>query len=89
MTATLTLRSTSAAPTAAARPASARSTRRSFSFSRHYDPANTHHGLLLVDNDDTVKPGTGFETHPHQDMEIVALGAAGSLVHQDCRATPG
>ena len=43
----------------------------SFSFSRHYDPANTHHGLLLVNNDDVVSPGTGFETHPHQDMEIV------------------
>ena len=43
----------------------------SFSFSRHYDPLNTHHGLLLVNNDDVVRPGTGFETHPHQDMEIV------------------
>ena len=29
----------------------------SFSFGSHYDPANTHHGLLLVNNDDTVKPG--------------------------------
>ena len=27
----------------------------SFSFSRHYDPANTHHGLLLVSNDDVVR----------------------------------
>ena len=26
----------------------------SFSFGHHYDPANTHHGLLLVNNDDTV-----------------------------------
>ena len=43
----------------------------SFSFGRHYDPANTHHGLLLVNNDDMVTPGTGFETHPHRDMEIV------------------
>jgi redox-sensitive bicupin YhaK (pirin superfamily) len=32
----------------------------SFSFGRQYDPANTHHGLLLVNNDDTVKPGAGF-----------------------------
>jgi redox-sensitive bicupin YhaK (pirin superfamily) len=30
-----------------------------------------HHGLLLINNDDVVSPGTGFETHPHQDMEIV------------------
>ena len=26
----------------------------SFSFSNHWDPANTHHGLLLVSNDDVV-----------------------------------
>src|ERR671921_492009 len=32
----------------------------SFSFSRHYDPDNTHHGLLLVNNDDIVAPGPGF-----------------------------
>ncbi|MDQ3789059.1 MAG: pirin family protein, partial [Actinomycetota bacterium] len=43
----------------------------SFSFGGHYDPENTHHGVLLVNNDDIVEPGTGFDTHPHQDMEIV------------------
>jgi redox-sensitive bicupin YhaK (pirin superfamily) len=37
--------------------------RHSFSFGRHYDPANTHFGLLLVNNDDVVEPGLGFETH--------------------------
>ena len=55
----------------------------SFSFGRHYDPANTHHGLLLVNNDDVVQAGTGFETHPHRDMEIVTWVLRGSLVHQD------
>ena len=55
----------------------------SFSFGRHYDPQNTHHGLLLVNNDDIVTAGTGFETHPHQDMEIVTWVMQGSLVHQD------
>lgn len=55
----------------------------SFSFSNHYDPANTHHGVLLVNNDDIVLPGTGFETHPHRDMEIVTWVLDGSLVHQD------
>src|SRR3954471_3461367 len=55
----------------------------SFSFGQHYDPANTHHGLLLVNNDDVVAPGTGFETHPHRDMEIVTWVLQGSLVHQD------
>ena len=61
----------------------------SFSFSRHYDPANTHHGLLLVNNDDVVSPGTGFETHPHQDMEIVTWVLQGSLVHQDSTGHAG
>jgi quercetin 2,3-dioxygenase len=55
----------------------------SFSFGGHWDPANTHHGLLLVNNDDVVLPGTGFETHPHRDMEIVTWVLSGSLVHQD------
>ena len=61
----------------------------SFSFGRRYDPANTHHGLLLVNNDDIVKPGSGFETHPHQDMEIVTWVLQGSLVHQDSEGHTG
>jgi redox-sensitive bicupin YhaK (pirin superfamily) len=55
----------------------------SFSFSRHYDPANVGHGLLLVNNDDIVRAGTGFSTHPHQDMEIVTWVLAGELEHKD------
>jgi quercetin 2,3-dioxygenase len=61
----------------------------SFSFSRHYDPANTHFGLLLVNNDDTVASGTGFDTHPHRDMEIVTWVLSGSLVHQDSQGHNG
>ena len=61
----------------------------SFSFGQHYDPANTHHGLLLVSNDDIVNPGTGFETHPHRDMEIVTWVLRGSLVHQDSTGNSG
>jgi redox-sensitive bicupin YhaK (pirin superfamily) len=57
--------------------------RHSFSFGQHYDPTNIGHGLLLVNNDDIVAPGTGFSTHPHQDMEIVTWVLDGSLVHQD------
>ena len=55
----------------------------SFSFGRHVSRTNTHHGLLLVNNDDVVDAGTGFDTHPHQDMEIVTWVLEGSLVHQD------
>ena len=61
----------------------------SFSFGGHYDPDNTHHGLLLVNNDDVVAPGTGFETHPHRDMEIVTWVLRGSLVHQDSTGHSG
>lgn len=61
----------------------------SFSFGEHYDPRNTHHGLLLVNNDDIVLPGAGFETHPHRDMEIVTWVLQGSLVHQDSQGNSG
>ena len=63
--------------------------RHSFSFGAHYDPADTHHGLLLVNNDDVVAPGTGFDTHPHRDMEIVTWVLCGSLVHQDSTGHTG
>ena len=61
----------------------------SFAFGHHSDPANTHHGLLLVNNDDTVRSGSGFETHPHRDMEIVTWVMQGSLVHQDSTGHSG
>ncbi|MFD7908097.1 pirin family protein [Kitasatospora sp. NPDC059747] len=61
----------------------------SFSFGGRFDPANTHHGVLLVNNDDTVRPGSGFETHPHRDMEIVTWVMKGSLVHQDSTGHSG
>ena len=61
----------------------------SFSFGRHYDPANTSHGLLLVSNDDVVAPGRGFDTHPHRDMEIVTWVLQGSLVHEDSAGNRG
>jgi redox-sensitive bicupin YhaK (pirin superfamily) len=63
--------------------------RHSFSFGDHYDPSNTHHGLLLVNNDDVVAPGAGFDTHPHRDMEIVTWVLRGSLVHQDSTGRSG
>ena len=45
--------------------------------------------MLLVNNDDIVDPGTGFETHPHRDMEIVTWVLRGSLVHQDSTGHSG
>jgi redox-sensitive bicupin YhaK (pirin superfamily) len=63
--------------------------RHSFSFGDHYDPDNTHHGLLLVNNDDIVQPGTGFDTHPHRDMEIVTWVLSGELTHRDSAGNQG
>src|SRR5918996_699246 len=63
--------------------------RHSFSFGGHWDPSNTGHGLLLVNNDDIVQAGTGFSTHPHQDMEIVTWVLAGELEHKDSTGHKG
>lgn len=63
--------------------------RHCFSFGHHYDPSNTHHGLLLVSNDDVVKPFTGFDTHPHRDMEIVTWVLDGELEHKDTLGNKG
>lgn len=61
----------------------------SFSFGGNYDPANTHHGVLMVNNDDIVTPGMGFDTHPHRDMEIITWVLQGALVHQDSMGHSG
>jgi redox-sensitive bicupin YhaK (pirin superfamily) len=60
-----------------------------FSFGTHYDATNTHHGLLLVSNDDVVRPRTGFDTHPHRDMEIVTWVMSGELEHKDTLGNAG
>ena len=61
----------------------------SFSFGHHYDPRNTGHGLLLVNNDDIVRGGSGFDTHPHRDMEIVTWVLSGELEHKDSEKNRG
>jgi quercetin 2,3-dioxygenase len=63
--------------------------RHSFSFGDHYDPGNTHHGVLLVNNDDIVAPAAGFDTHPHRDMEIVTWVLDGALAHRDSAGNSG
>lgn len=61
----------------------------SFSFAEYYDPANLHFGPLRVFNDDIIQPGTGFDMHPHADMEIVTYVVEGSLEHRDSMGNIG
>ena len=55
----------------------------SFSFAGYYDPQRMNFGMLRVLNDDVVKPGMGFGTHPHRDMEIISIPLKGALSHKD------
>ena len=54
-----------------------------FSFGNYYDPANINFGSLRVFNDDIIAPNTGFDTHPHKEMEIVSIIFEGQLNHKD------
>lgn len=54
-----------------------------FSFGHYYDPKQMGFSALRVINDDIVKPGTGFDTHGHKDMEIISLVLEGKIAHKD------
>ena len=55
----------------------------SFSFANYYNPERMNFGVLRVLNDDTVAPGRGFGTHPHDNMEIISIPLEGDLEHKD------
>jgi len=57
--------------------------RHTFSFANYYNPEREHFGALRVLNDDTVAPGMGFGTHPHDNMEIISIPLEGDLEHKD------
>ena len=63
--------------------------RHSFSFGDHYDPSNTHHGLLIACNEEVLLPGHGFDAHHHSDSEIVTWVVSGTLVHTDSAGHTG
>ena len=54
-----------------------------FSFGGYYNPERIQFGALRVLNDDTVKGGMGFGTHPHDNMEIISIPLEGDLEHKD------
>ncbi len=55
----------------------------SFSFANYYNPERMNFGALRVLNDDSILGGTGFGTHPHDNMEIISIPLEGGLRHKD------
>jgi len=54
-----------------------------FSFGDYYEQERMNFGVLRVLNDDRVKAGKGFGTHPHDNMEIISIPLEGTLEHKD------
>jgi redox-sensitive bicupin YhaK (pirin superfamily) len=61
----------------------------SFSFGNWYNGEKVHFGALRVLNDDVVKGGNGFDSHPHENMEIISIPLKGTLAHKDSTGTEG
>jgi len=63
--------------------------RHHFSFGHYHDPDRMGVGPLRVWNDDRVAPGTGFDPHPHRDMEIITYVRRGAVTHRDSLGNEG
>ena len=64
-------------------------TSHSFSFATYFNPERVRFGLLRVLNEDIVKGGNGFGTHPHENMEIISIPLKGELEHRDSMGSGG
>ncbi len=54
-----------------------------FSFAEYMNPDNINFGVLRVLNDDIIHPNSGFDTHPHSNMEIISYIVDGEITHKD------
>ncbi len=63
--------------------------RHHFSFASYHNPERQQFGVLRVINDDVIKAGAGFETHPHRNMEIITYVRQGAITHRDSHGNVG
>lgn len=61
----------------------------SFSFASFHDSDKIHFGALRVLNDDIVAKGSGFSSHPHDNMEIITIPLKGTIRHKDSIGNEG
>ena len=54
-----------------------------FSFAEYINPKNINFGVLRVVNDDIIHAQNGFDSHPHDNMEIVSYIVDGEITHKD------
>ncbi len=60
-----------------------------FSFAEYHNRDRMGFGPLRVINDDIIQAGTGFDTHPHKDMEIITYVRKGAITHRDSQGNKG
>lgn len=63
--------------------------RHHFSFANYYNPKRMGFGTLRVINDDIIRAGAGFDTHPHKNMEIITFVREGAITHRDSKGNVG